>query len=321
MKKNKFNLKTGEPKNLKKVFLFFCFFVFQLFLGYQCFVFCNFAFAANTATNDSEQQLNDFSLSGYGDKGKKTWDITGKSADMFTENIVFKKVIGNLYGETEDVKLTADRGDFNKAESKIRLEQDVVITTSSGTKLTTDSLDWDRKNNIVSTKDKVNIKRNNMVTTSMGATGQPGLNSVNLDKDVKLEITPDEAKNIKNDGDNAAKIIITCDGPLSIDYEKNLAVFINNVKVERLDSQIYSDEMNVYFVRDSVKGKEKSGSSVINSKIDRIVARGHVKVVQGENISYSEEAIYSALDKKITLSGRPKLVIYSAEAMNASFGN
>ncbi len=288
-----------------------------------CVTFLTFSnlFAANTATNDSEQQLNDFSLTGYGDRGKKTWDITGQSADMFTENIIFKKVIGNLYGETENVQLTADKGDFNKAESNIRLEQDVVITTSSGTKLTTNSLDWDRKNNIVSTKDKVNIKWNNMVTTSLGANGHPGLNRVNLDKDVKLEITPDEAKNIKNGSNNAEKIIITCDGPLSIDYEKNLAVFTNNVKVERLESQIYSDEMNVYFVRDSGKGKGKSGSSVMNSKIDKIVARGNVKVVQGENISYSEEAIYSALDKKITLSGRPKLVIYSAEAMNASFGN
>lgn len=294
---------------------------FLTFVTFLTFLISNNSFAAATPTNDADQQLNDFSLAGYGDKGKKSWDITGKSADMFTENIIFKKVIGNLYGETENVQLTADKGDFNKAESRIRLEQDVVITTSSGTKLTTDSLDWDRKNNIVSTKDKVNIKRDNMVTTSSGATGHPGLNRVNLDKDVRLEINPDDAKSIKNGSNAAEKIIITCDGPLSIDYEKNLAVFVNNVKVERLGSQIYSDEMSVYFIKDSVKGKEKSGLNAMNSKIDKIVARGNVKVVQGENISYSEEAIYNAGDKKITLTGRPKLVIYSAEAMNASFGN
>lgn len=322
------NKHKAQSKKLKILVSILVIGIFNLFFHFNFVIFplhsvlCDFAFAANTATTDSEQQLNDFSLAGYGDKGKKTWDLTGKSADMFTDNIIFKKVIGNLYGEKENVQLTADKGDYNKAESLIRLEQDVVITTSSGTKLTTDSLNWDKKNNIVSTKDKVNIKRNNMVTTSLGATGHPGLNRVNLDKDVKLEITPDEAKNIKNGANNADKIIITCDGPLSIDYEKNLAVFINNVKVERLGSQIYSDEMNVYFVRDSGKGKEKSASgAAMNSKIDKIVARGHVKVVQGENISYSEEAIYNSLDKKITLSGRPKLVIYSAEAMNASFGN
>jgi len=321
MKKNKVNSKTEKPKNLKKVFLFFCFFVFQLFPSYQCFSTYNFAVASSTGGSDAEQQLNDFSLAGYGDKGKKTWDITGKSADMFTDNIIFKKVTGNLYGNAEQVQLTADKGDFNKTEGKVRLEQDVVVTTSSGTKLTTDSLDWDRNNNIVSTKEKVKIKRDNLVSTSLGATGQPGLNKVDLEKDVKLEINPDGAKGTKNGANPAEKIVITCDGPLSIDYEKNLATFMHNVKVERLESQIYSDKMFVYFTRDSGKSKAKAGSATMNSKIDKIIAQGNVKVVQGENISYSNEAVYSALDKKITLSGRPKLVIYSAEAMDASFRN
>ena len=33
---------------------------------------------------DSDQQISDFSLAGYGEKGKKTWDLSGKSADIFT---------------------------------------------------------------------------------------------------------------------------------------------------------------------------------------------------------------------------------------------
>jgi hypothetical protein len=51
------------------------------------------------------------------------------------------------------------------------------------------------------------------------------------------------------------------------------------------------------------------------------VAEGNVKIVRGENVSYSEEAVYTAADRKITLLGRPKLIIYSTEGMNASFGN
>ncbi len=307
----------NKLRKLLKIFMA----TFLTFVTYLTFLTFNNAFASNMGGNDSEQQLNDFSLAGYGDKGKKTWDITGKSADMFTNNIIFKKVTGNFYGETENVRLTADKGDFNKTEGNVRLEQDVVITTSSGTKLTTDSLDWNRKNNIVSTKDKVNIKRDNMVSTSLGATGQPGLNKVDLEKDVKFEINPDGAKDSKNRGNNGEKIVITCDGPLSINYEKNLATFMHNVKVERQESQIYSDKMDVYFTRDSGKGKAKAGFGTMNSKIDKIIAQGNVKVVQGENISYSNEAVYSARDKKITLSGRPKLVIYSVEAMDASFRN
>jgi lipopolysaccharide assembly outer membrane protein LptD (OstA) len=59
----------------------------------------------------------------------------------------------------------------------------------------------------------------------------------------------------------------------------------------------------------------------MGSKIEKIVARGNVKITRGENVSYSDEATYTALDKKITLSGSPKLIIYSTEEMSASFGN
>ncbi len=321
MKKNKFNSKTEKPKNLKKVFLFLCFFVFQLFFSYQYFSIYNFAFASNTATDDSQQQINDFSLAGYGDKGKKTWDVFGKSADMFSKNVILKKVISNLYGEKENVKLTADKGDFNKIENKMYLEKDVVITTSSGAKLTTDSLDWDRKNNIVTTKDRVTIERDNVVSTSLGAIGQPGLNKFSLEKDVKLEINPEETKNNELPGNNGGKIIITCDGPLVMDYEKNRATFNNNVKVDRQESQIYSDKIDVYFEKDPAKEKGQEGLIVMNSKIEMIVALGNVKIIRGENISYSDAAFYSALENKIVLSGRPKLVIYSAEKIDAPFGN
>ena len=85
----------------------------------------------------------------------------------------------------------------------------------------------------------------------MGATGKPALSKVSLEKEVKVQILP--AKEKDKDKESAAgadKVIITCDGPLSIDYEKNFATFNNNVKVDRQDSQIYSDRMDVYFNRE-----------------------------------------------------------------------
>jgi len=280
-----------------------------------------FSFAAKTAADDSDQQINDFSLSGYGERGKKAWDIAGKSADIFTDTIKLKDITGNLYGEKENVKLTAEKGDFNKAEGKIHLEEDVVITTSSGAKLTTDSLDWDRKNDVVATKDQVHITKDNTVTTAKGATGRPGLSKVDLEKEVKLEIQSEEKEKRDKPADGE-KIVITCDGPLAIDYEKNVATFNNNVKVEKQDLQIYSDKMEVYFNKNEKNASsQEKDSPVLNSKIAKIVARGNVKITRGENISYSDEATYDATDKKIVLSGKPRLIVYSAEGMNASFGN
>lgn len=278
-------------------------------------------YSAQQAEEESDQQIGEFSLTGYGEKGKRSWDLSGKSADIFTEIVKLKSVVGNLYGKEEDVKLTADKGDFNKADGKVHLEQNVVITTSSGTKLTTDSLDWDRKASLVTTKDLVNIQRQNMVTTGTGAVGQMGLKQVSLQKDVTVNILPQPKSGQPLDATD--KTVITCDGPLQIDYAKNIATFNNNVKVDRADSVMHSDKMDVYFSANKDKASSGSDAGGLSAnKIDKIIARGNVEILRGDNVSYSEEATYHTLDKKIILSGRPKLIIYSGEGLqNASIGN
>jgi len=282
-------------------------------------------YAENAPTADSDQQISDFSLAGYGEKGKKTWDLSGKSADIFSEIIKLKDIIGNLYGEKEEIKLTADKGDFNKDEGRLKVEDNVIITTSSGSKLTTDTLEWDRKNNIVTTHALVNVERENMLTTATGATGYPNLNKISFDKDVTVKFTP-EAKDKDGEDNN---IVITCDGPLEIDYAKNFATFKNKVRVETQGNVIYSDVMDIYFLSqgqadnkdEKTEAQAEAESALMGSKIDKIVARGNVKIVRGENVSYSEEATYIARDKKIILTGRPKLIIYSTEGFNASLRN
>ncbi|MFH1640429.1 MAG: LPS export ABC transporter periplasmic protein LptC [Candidatus Omnitrophota bacterium] len=271
-----------------------------------------FSYAGNNSVQESEQQINDFSLAGYGEKGKKTWELSGKSADIFDDVVKLDGVVGKLYGKDEDIDLTADKGDFDKTEGMVHLEQNVVITTSSGAKLSTDSLNWDRKKEIVATKDLVSIERANMVAVGSGARGEPNLNKVSLEKDVKLEIKPDGGEKQKEPQDNN-KIVITCDGPLEIDYEKNIATFKNNVKVDREGSQIYSDNMDIYFIPGSDNEKNNQSPQDMGNSIDKIVARGNVKIVRGENISYCDEAVYTASDKKILLSGRPKLIIFSTQ--------
>lgn len=302
-----------------------------LIIFFILFFLVNFtSLAIEQAPQQSDQQIDDFSLAGYGEQGKKTWELFGKSADIFGEVIKLKDITGNLYGSQENIKLTSDKGDFNKAEGKVHLEENVVITTTSGAKLTTNSLDWDRKNQQVNTKDVVNIERENMLAIATGASGAPNLNKVNLEKDVTVEIFPAEKGKTK-DAAIKEKIVITCDGPLQIDYEKNVAVFNNNVKVDREGSQIYCDKMDVYFLKSSDKKQDtvkipdeanQAPSFMSNTSIDKLICRGNVKIVRGENISYSDEAVYSALDKKITLTGRPKLILYSSEDLkNAPLGN
>jgi len=273
--------------------------------------------AQTKETDDSDQQIGDFSLAGYGERGKKTWDLSGKTADIFENTVKLKDLTGNLYGEDEDVKLTAQKGDFDRANGMIHVEKDVVITTSSGAKLTTDSLDWDRSNSIVTTDDIVKVTRQNLFTRGRGARGEMALNKMNLEEDVLVEITPETKGPEGEDATEQKKIVITCDGPLEIDYLENVAVFKNNVKVDREDSQIYSEILELYFSsKEGQEGQapEVSGDSMLmGSNIDKIIARHNVKTVRGDNVTYSQEAIYMAGDNKLILSGRPKLLIYSTD--------
>ncbi|MFA5096205.1 MAG: LPS export ABC transporter periplasmic protein LptC [Candidatus Omnitrophota bacterium] len=296
-------------------------FVFALFF-LSCLPVCGAPAAPDEA---SDQQIDGFSLSGYGDRGKKAWDIAGKTADIFTDEVKLKDIDGNLYGKDEDVNLTAKAGNFNKKNGKVHLEEDVVITTSKGATLTTDSMDWDRNKQLVTTEDKVNIVRENMTIVGTGAHGEMNLKKVALNKDIRVDIKPKAGQGAGTaDPGMKEKVVITCDGKLEIDYEKNIATFKDNVKVERAGSEIYSDIMHLYFSSDKNAGPQpdQEAGMMGNSKIDRIVAKGNVKIVRGENTSFSDEATYTAADKKIILSGRPKIVFYSTgDLKDASFGN
>ena len=63
---------------------------------------------------------------------------------------------------------------------------------------------------------------------------------------------------------------------------------------------MHADRMDAYF-------------DFKNKKILRIISKGNVKIVKDENTSYSDEALYSAQDGKLTLSGNPRLVINSKD--------
>ena len=91
-------------------------------------------------------------------------------------------------------------------------------------------------------------------------------------------------------------ITITCDGEVQFDYVHNLAYFEKNVKVVSEDGVIEADKITV-----NLDAKSK--------KLNDILAEGHVKIVRDKNITYSEKATYVEADKKVVLTGKPKIVI------------
>src|SRR3990167_2611940 len=118
----------------------------------------------------SEQKFQGFNLEGYTQSGEKSWEVKGESADIDGSQIKVNNVDANAYGE-QKMNVTAETGMIDQATGKMRLEKDVVITSDQGSQLMTDSLDWDRNEDLVTTQDDVFIKDNRF--TAMGKGMQP----------------------------------------------------------------------------------------------------------------------------------------------------
>ncbi len=254
--------------------------------------------AIRSSDNGVQQQLQGFNLNGYNNTGQKTWDVNGDKADISDDKIKITKVDANFYGK-ENANLKSDSGTINKVTNQVHLQDNVVITADRGTKMTTDTLDWDRNKDLVTTKDPVKITDEQGVVTGQGLTAHPNLKEASINKDVKAVINT--AANPVNAA-NAQVVTITCDGPMKMDQLNFHATFKDNVvAVEKSTGrQLYADEMDVWF-------DDK------NKRIKKVICKGHVKAVQGNSASYADEMVYTGDDELLVMTGRPKIVFDTAD--------
>lgn len=240
----------------------------------------------------SPQQLEGFNLNGYGDDGKKSWDINGAKADINDDKIKVTDVDANFYGNNP-ANLKAKTGTIDKTSGEVNLNEDVVVTSDRGTTMTTDSLKWKRNEDIVETNDIVHIDDAQGTITGKGLKAQPNLKKAQLNEDVTAVINP--TKQTKGQS-----ISITSDGPMRIDQIRMYAVFEENVVATEAATgrRLYADKMEAWF-------DDK------NKRIKKLICSGNVKVVQGDNASYAEQMVYNGDDQTLVMTGRPKLVFES----------
>ncbi len=233
----------------------------------------------------AQQKLLTFSLSGT-EKGEKKWDLEGESADLLSSELIeLSNIKGKTYNKENVITLTADSGTFDRNSNDVKLKSNVVAVTDDGATLTTDKLNWNAQKEEVWTEDIVNINRDNVKVKGTGIIGHPSLEQVKFEQDVTIDIAP--------------STIITCDGALEIDYKQSVAYLNDNVEVTDERGKIKADKARVYF--DTEK-----------KEIKKVIAEGNVSIQRGENITYSQKAIYYAKEAKVVLQGRPKFIIYSS---------
>jgi len=238
------------------------------------------------------QKILSFNLEGYRDNGQKKWELNGACANILSNVIKLDYITAKAYGDDGSLTIKARRGIYDKATKDIDLEKNVVGKASDGTRLITDKLHWDDKTECVTTDSVVRIERENLVSVGKGAVGNPGLKKVELKKDVVVELR-----------DNPPTLI-TCNGPLVVNYNKNISILNNNVKISDERGEICSDIMKVTF---------NPGTR----KILRVVAIGNVKITREGNSTYSDRAVYSVKDGRVRLIGKPKIIVFPKEGKEA----
>jgi LPS export ABC transporter protein LptC len=233
------------------------------------------------------EQIRSFSISGFSESGKKAWEAQGKTANIFADVINLADVNADSYSQEVKVNLKADEGVFDRKTNSLQLKKNVVVVTDEGTNLTTDSLSWDADQEKVFTEDHVFIERKDMDIEGTGASAKPDLKIAKLENDVVVKPKDPPA-------------IITCDGPLEVDYANNIAYFYNNVKLDDTKTKIDTDKAIAYF-------DPKSRS------LTKVFCQGNVKIVRGEDITYAQELTYLPQEGRVLLTGKPKIVISSSE--------
>ncbi|MCX5681517.1 MAG: LPS export ABC transporter periplasmic protein LptC [Candidatus Omnitrophica bacterium] len=281
---------------MKKIIFLFILLFFSVLFSFQ-----------SSFAQDSSQHMEGFNLVGYGDGGKKSWDVQGDTATIADKEINITNVDANSYGQ-ENMNVTAKNGHINKQDGNMRLEKDVVITTQTGTKMLTDTLTWQKQKDLITTDDDVTILRENMKAVGQGLFARPSLNQAQLNKNVVVEYQP----TANNEGPMKEAIKISCDGPMEVDYKGQSAVFHDHVVAFQAGRNLTADQMELFF--DAAK-----------KQIKTIICTGNVVIVQGQNTSSSDKAIYDASEQKIKLYGHPKLLMYMGDKgekdKNVPFGS
>ena len=272
-------------------------------------MFCFLSFAVcyadeTTETNASDQsaaatqQLQGFNLNGYDNNGEKAWDVNGTKADVSDANIQITNVDANYYGK-EPTNLTANHGTIDKTNGNVHLQDNVVITSNDrGTTMTTDTLDWNRNKDLVSTQDPVKITDEQGVVTGQGMQAHPNLKKAKINKNVKAVVNTTS----KDDPDNQV-ITVTSDGPMQMDQVKMFAVFnIHVIAVEASTGrELQCDKMEIWFDQ-------------ATKKIKRAICTGYVKAIQGPDVSLADKMIYEGTTQVLTMIGRPKIVFVTGGA-------
>ena len=229
---------------------------------------------------------------GHAPDGTKRWELTGTGAIADGAVITIQHPDGTGYDPQRTSYVTASLAQINQHSHRIRLEHDVTIHTSDGLWLASPQMYWLPDRDELTTDRPVRIETDHMLVRGRGAVGHSELKRAKLLRDVEMVLNP----SADDPPGGNSHVHITCDGPLSFDYERHIAVFEDNVHVVDDQGDLYSDKLVTYLDQTT-------------RTIRYAEAIGNVRIVQGPNTATGQRAIYEPTMGKVTLMGSPSLVV------------
>ena len=253
--------------------------------------------AAEAVTLDpnATQQMSEFTLTGYEEDGSKRWQLNGQGASVDGNIVTIHHPDAIGFDPTRKAYLTASAAQVEQDTRHIRMEHDVTIHTSDGLWFTAPILYWVPDRNQVATDTAVRLETDHMLLRAYGLEGSTELKRAVFLRDIEMVLNPSDHDRPSAKG--AKQVTITCDGPLAFDYERQIATFEQNVHVQDPNGDLYSDKLVAYLDEQT-------------HTIRYAEAIGRVRIHQSQNTALSERAVYEPAAGKITLVGRPSLLVY-----------
>ncbi|GEM_PF-1233913 len=105
---------------------------------------------------------------------------------------------------------------------------------------------------------------------------------------------------------------------LKYDYENNIAYLRGNVVVRDQPGRVLSsDNATIYFGKQAQAAPDAAAQNVAFGNVERIVAVGTVRMVDGNYRVIADKAVWSKLDNKIVLTGGPPKAMRDAAIISA----
>ncbi|MBI3083990.1 MAG: LPS export ABC transporter periplasmic protein LptC, partial [Candidatus Omnitrophica bacterium] len=256
------------------------------------------ATAASSPEPQADQAMSEFTLNGYNEEKSTRWTLNGQGANLDGNIVTIHRPDAVGYDPARTAYLTASLAQMNQQNRSIRMEHDVTIHTSDGLWFASPILYWIPDHDQVATDQPVRIETDHMLLRGRGMDGFTQLKQATILEDIELVLNPGTHE---APAEEPSQVTITCDGPLAFDYEHHVATFERNVHVKDASGDLYSDKLVAYLDQ-------------ATHTIRYADAIGRVRIHQDQNTALSERAVYEPALGKVTLLGKPSLLVYPSSS-------